>query len=60
MLRNKEKNIKKFWEWILSLFKKEKKEKEFKDGIIWLHPDVSGWAKTAKCTVNISGKSRNY
>lgn len=50
--------MKKFWEWILSLFgKKEKPEAEFPAGLVWLHTNVSGWTKTAKCTPAVAGKA---
>ena len=50
--------MKKFWEWILSLFGKETKpEVEFPAGLVWLGVDVSGWTKTAKCTCNVAGNA---
>lgn len=50
--------MKKFWQMILKLFGiKEKVEKEFPDGLIWLGLDVSGWKKTANCVCNIAGKA---
>ena len=43
--------------WIKVKFnKKTEVVSEFPEGMIWLHPDVSGWAVTAKCTPSISGK----
>lgn len=50
----------KIFEIILGWFKKKKENpKEFPDGMIWLHTDVSDWAITAKCTPMIAGKTIN-
>ncbi len=47
---------KKIWEWILSIFKKKDNEPaEFPEGLIWLHHNVSGWAKTATLNVQQNG-----
>ena len=51
--------MKKIIEWILSFFKKEEKPvDEFKD-IVWLHPNVSGWKKTAVCNPQVAGNVIN-
>ena len=50
--------MKKFWQWILSLFgKKPEPEKEFPKDLIWLDVNVSNWTKTAKCNCNVAGNA---